>query len=155
MNKKLILLSTLLLTSCSSISEVPSNEPYYCAGISKSGWSIAYPQQLFKGKLIKENNQYYFVNTNITEHGFHGLLNDKTKIYTAPETEITLKDLKNKRYDTVYALFDSNSYRITGTHDVNWISVSSCPMPEIVSEIVIGFDYKTSPISHYIDETLE
>ncbi len=155
MKKKLILLSALLLTSCSSVSEVPSNEPYYCDGIRAGGWMIAYPQQLFKGKLIKENNQYYFVNTNITEHGFHGLLNDQTKIYTAADTEVTLKDLKDKKYETVYALFDSNSYRITGTNDVNWISVSSCQMPEIVSALVIGFDYKTSPLDHYIDETLE
>lgn len=154
MKKKIILFISLLLTSCSSVSEVPSNEPYYCNGIRK-GWMIAYPQQLFKGKLVKENNQYYFVNTNITEHGFHGLLNDETKIYTAIDTEVTLKDLKDKKYETVYALFDSNSYQITGNNDVNWISVSSCEMPEIVSALVIGFDYKTAPISNYIDQTLE
>lgn len=116
---------------------------------------IAYPQQLFKGKLVKENNQYYIVNTNITEHGFHGLINDKTKIYTTADTEVTSKGLKDKRYETVYALFDSNAYQITGKDDVNWISVSSCAMPEIVSALVIGFDYKTSPLDPYIDQTLE
>ncbi len=156
MKKNLILLSAaLLLTSCSSVSEVPSNEPYYCDGISSTGWMIAYPQQLFKGKLVKENNQYYFVNTNITKHGFHGLLNDKTEIYTSADTKVTIKDLKEKNYENVYALFNPNSYRITGKDDVNWISVTSCEMPEIVSSIVIGFDYKTAPFISYIDQTLE
>lgn len=154
MKKTLVLLLSLLLASCSSTSEIPSNEPYYCESFCASGWLIAYPNQLFEGQLIKEKGQYYFVNKTLTKHGFHGLLNDKTKIYTAYDTEVKLSDLKETRFESVYASFDPNTYRaIAGVNDVNWISVVSCPMPEIVSEIVIGFDYKESQLFNYIDHT--
>ena len=67
MKKELLLLSTLLLSACNTNSIVSSNEPYYCKGIAR-GWLIAYQTILFKGELVKENKQYYFVNRNISKY---------------------------------------------------------------------------------------
>ena len=156
MKKELLLLSTLLLSACNTNSIVPSNEPYYCKGIAR-GWLIAYQTILFKGELVKENKQYYFVNRNITDHGFHGVINEDTKIYTSADTIISVNELKGKQFTNVYALFDPNSYQVTNSeHDVKWISVSSCKMPEIVSKIFIDFDYKTvEDLRNYADLTNE
>lgn len=156
MKKELLLLSTLLLSACNTNSTVPSNEPYYCKGIAR-GRLIAYQKILFRGELVKENKQYYFVNRNITDHGFHGVIIEDTKIYTSADTIISINELKGKHFTNVYALSDPNSYQVTNSeHDVKWINVSSCKMPEIVSKIFIDFDYKTvESFTGYVDLTKE
>lgn len=153
MKKQLFALSVLLLASCGKQDIIPSNKPYYCTGYSGNGWLIAFPNYLFSGKLVKSGANYYFVNTSVTKHGFHGNIENDTKFYGDNNKEIFYSELSSYIGKQVYAYFSPSKRSNLDDNTMKWIQVTSGRMPEKVSALYLISDYKTAEIPSFIDET--
>lgn len=124
MKKYGFLLPLLFLTSCGA-DKIPSNKPYYCEGPYKA-WMETYPEYAFDGSLVKEGKNLYFVNKTKTNHGFHGVISEKTEFYEN-NNKIELKDI-DSNHDVIAVFNPMGNYQ-------TWIKVTNMPIPEEVERI--------------------
>lgn len=91
----------------------------------------------------KGSNNYYFVNTTINHHGFHGTFDKDTLIYSNDNKQISINDLADQKLEVAYALFDSDTHLGYGKRDdPKWIRLSDYAMPEAVSVLFLSDNYK-------------
>ena len=130
--KKFFLLPFLLLTGCSGNS-IPANDPYYCEQPSFV-WMPVYPNYAFQGTIEKKGRNYYFVNREKTNHGFHGNIEEFTECYDRNE-KVSFSDLKFDTETKVTALFSSGDiYQLND----KWIKITGNAVHETVWKLFLN-----------------